>query len=78
MILSCQVESVRDAFLVISDVGGTSRNQAARNMAGCALTFISLNEQEFPSIHFYTKSLLSFIMDVEGVNQLCINILHSL
>ena len=78
MILSCQVESVGDAFLVISDVGGTSRNQAARNMADCALAFISLNEQEFPSIHLYTKSLLSFIINVEGVNQLCINILHSL
>jgi len=44
------VESVGDAFLVISDVGGTSKNQSARNMADCALAFLSLNEQEFSSI----------------------------
>lgn len=35
---------------MISDVGGTSKNQSARNMADCALAFLSLNEQEFSSI----------------------------
>jgi len=48
--LSVQVESVGDAFLVISDVSCKSKSQAARNMADCALAYLILNRKEFPSL----------------------------